>query len=172
MKIFASILLLFFSYSFVVACGTTECSTNKYLSDEKYKEVLDKKVDAIFYGEIIYQSEILRRENGFPYRKLKVKVLRIWKGIGLIDLKGVDIEFSYFDNDCAMLGESGKRMFYVYSPIHKPPFYTGQCGEGAFDDEKTKRLLGEGQIIEEPQPIETTEGFWARLWKKIVSFFS
>ncbi len=178
MKILASILVIFFSYNlaFTQNCGTTTCSTFKYLSDKDYKKQLNK-IDAIFYGEIVTQREIMRPEKEFPYRTLKVKVLRVWKGIDT-NTKEIEIEFSYFDNDCAEIGAAGNRVFYAWYVKAKRIFLTGQCALSNYDDDKTKSILGEGKVVEQPQsepPIEArekSEGFWSGIWRKIVSFFA
>jgi hypothetical protein len=176
MKIFTSIFLLFFSYNlaFPQNCGTTTCTSYKNLNDRKYKENLEK-FDAIFEGEIISQSEPIQPEKEFPYRLLKVKVLRVWKGI---DKSEADVEFGYYDNDCLQLGESGKLLFYASATENKSVFRTGWCNKYSFDDEQTKRILGEGKVFEEPepqqfnQPTEPQESLWSRIWQKIVSFFN
>lgn len=175
-KILISIFVLLFSFSlsFSQNCGTTQCAYFGNLSDKEYKKKLDIN-DVIFYGEIISQSEILHLENGFPYRKLRVKVLEAWKGV---ESNEVEIDFSYYDNDCANLGESGEMIFYGYSPTHQSPFNMGWCNKYSFKDEKTRKILGEGKVIEQtqpsptPTPTESTEDFWSSLWKKITSFFS
>jgi hypothetical protein len=89
MKILFSVLILFFTFNlaFPQDCGTTQCTSFKGLSNTDYKKQLDK-FDAVFYGEIISQGEPVQPEKGFPYRLLKVKVLRTWKGI---ESKEVDI---------------------------------------------------------------------------------
>jgi hypothetical protein len=176
MKILASILVLFFCCNLVFAqnCGTTECTYFGNLNDNDYKRELDK-LDAVFYGEIVSQSEPIRPEKGFSYRILKVQVLRVWKGVKTSE---VDVEFRYYDNDCLKAGESGKLIFYAVSPNHKSPFRMGWCNKYSFKDEKTKRILGEGKVIEKLQSQveqlllinKTPECFWSGLWQKIFSF--
>ena len=98
---------------------------------------------------------------------IKFTVLHAWKGI---ETNEITVKSS---NPCGVklfVGES--KIVYGYASENKNIIDADCCNFGSFDDERMKREYGEGKIIEEPSPVETSEGFWSELWQKIVSFFS
>jgi hypothetical protein len=173
MKMLMLILILCSSHVVSQNCGTTSCVYLGRLSNVEYEKKLNE-VGAIFYGEIISQSEPLYEEKGTPYRILKVKVLRVWKGI---ETNEVEVKFHYSDKDCLEMGELGKMMFYTSSYIdHEKYLETYWCNKYSFDEKKTKSILGDGKPIElselEQSKTEKPDSFWTNLWSGILSFFS
>ena len=158
-----------FSYNSAFA---TTCTTWTRLSDKKHSEKL-REIDAIFYGEIIAINKPSQSsENNIDFTQiLQVKVLRVWKGVEEKEVFVKYIRFYWFtEMDKSDIGK--KEMFYAYKLKDDSSLMINSCSLGAFDDERMMREYGEGKIIEQPQPIETTEGFFAWLWRKITSFFS
>lgn len=158
MKVFAAILILTFCFGSAFAHS---CATFYNLDDKAHSEKL-QKVAKIFYGEIISITETA----DFGNYSVKFKVIRAWKGI---ESNEITVKFS---NPCGtILAVGEKKMIYGYISDSENLINVNCCNLGLFDDEKMKREYGEGKIIEQPQPIETNEDFWSRLWRKIVSVF-
>lgn len=167
-KIITSIFILIFSFNSVFPHS---CITFKNLDDKEHAQKLDQ-VSAIFLGEVISSQEV----EMYVYI-IELQVLRSWKGV-----KTTRVKIKYTDPcSYAIHGtfQKGARwMIYGYSIKDSELIDINCCNFGLFDDERMKKIYGEGKVIEQPQPsisptpIEQTESFWSNLWKKIISFFS
>lgn len=163
-KILVSILILIFSYDSVFPHS---CATFKNLSDKEHAQKLDQ-VSAIFLGEVTSSKD----ENEYV-QIVEMRVLRVWKGV---EKDKITIKHS---NPCSMDSKSvflsgSKIMVYGYTIQDSEMISVDCCNFSLFDDEKMKKIYGEGKVIEQfqPSPTKSTEGFCSSLWKKITSFFS
>lgn len=155
MKIFASILFLFFSYNVVSAC-----SCLKPTDADKANAV--KNASVIFYGKVI---STIPSEN---YQiKVKFHVLKGWKGV---ETNEIVVTTSSESSACgATFVKDQMAMVYSFSD---PPS-TSSCSMLMVDEKLVREILGEGRSFEDlPPPQPETEGFFAWLWRKVVSFFS
>lgn len=174
MKILASILVLFFCCNLVLAHS---CATYSRTSDEKHSQRL-QKIDAIFFGEVIFVSEPMNNQDEFKHgtQKLRIKVLQAWKGVETNDISDLYTRaYTSFEKEIGGIGT--KKVFYAYSRNDDPNLHIDFCSFSAFDDERMKREYGEGKVFENPQiqqiqQIENNESFWSRVWESIISFFS
>lgn len=156
MKIFVSVLFLLFSYNLAVACSCGEPT------DAKKAEAI-KNASVIFYGKII---SINSSENQI---KAKFHVLRSWKGL---EKNEIDVTTASESSACGVNFNAGQtRLIYSYSN----PASTSTCSMLLVDEKLLRETLGEGKSFENmpPQPeTQESEGFFAWLWRKIISFFS
>lgn len=163
MKIFASFLLIIFSYNFVFS---HTCSTYKNFDDSIHTKQLNQ-TDTIFSGEVISAKEI-----SFSVYLVELKVLQIWKGV---EKNKVTIKYS---NPCTSdrqfpFATGSKMMIYGYSIKDSEWIDVNCCNLSLFDDERMKKIYGERKIVEalESQQSQTVESFWDTIWHKIISFF-
>lgn len=160
MKIFVSILILFFAYNLVSACS---CLTP---TDESKDEAL-KNASFIFRGKVVSANE---SDEGKPFNNTKIRfdVSRAWKGV---EKNEIVINTPL---ESAACGYSFKmnETYLVYA--HGNPAATTSCTMMQVDENRVREAFGDGKSFEQSAlpPTETTEGFWARLWHKITSIFS
>lgn len=164
MKVVASFLLIIFSYNFVFS---HTCSTYKNSDDSIHIQQLNQ-IDSIFLGEVISAKEI-----SFSVYSVELKVLQIWKGV---EKNKVTIKYS---NPCTSDSQfpfaiGSKMMIYGYSIKDSELIDVNCCNLSLFDDERMKKIYGEGKIVEElnSSQTESIESFWDNIWRKIKSFFS
>jgi hypothetical protein len=143
-------------------------------SDKEYKAEL-KKMDAIFYGEVISISPIdgpFQPSRG-PKQDIKVKVLTVWKGV---DAPEVTINYNgaYYSFDEEIGGVGTRKIFLAGKAKKSAKLLTGLCLFTSYDSERTRRVLGEGKDVEVlPSPASpASQGFASALWKNFVSLFS
>jgi hypothetical protein len=157
MKIIITALILIFGFNLIYAHS---CYTYSRLTDaEHFKELSKTKI--IFQGEITSISdEIITDTNRFyrNFRRVTLKVIRVWKGIETAET----IAFLAENNPCDVKLEVGKR-YMIYSSDSSVPFEIDCCSFGLFDEKRISKQLGEGKIIEELEPTptqtETSESF-------------
>ena len=166
MKIIASILILLFYYNLAFSHS---CISYKNANDTIHTNQLNQ-VKAIFSGEVISAKEISK-----SVYLVELKVLRVWKGI---EKDKVTIKYN---DPCSYSNEfifpiGSKMMIYGYSIENSELIDVNCCNLSLFDDERMKKVYGEGKVIEElqtsPTPTKSAESFWTIIWKKITSFFS
>jgi hypothetical protein len=170
MKVFVAFSILVFGFNLAYAHS---CVTFSRLSDEEHLKELSK-TDIIFQGEILSISDdIITDTNRFyrNFRKVNLKVIKAWKGIETTQTTALFAE----NNPCGVKLEVGKK-YMIYSGGSSDLFEIDCCSFGRFDEKRIPKQLGEGKIIEEPEPTpiptETSESFWSTIWSKITSFFS
>lgn len=155
MKVFGSILILFFAYNLVSACS---CKS----SSEADKINAVKNASIIFSGKVI---SIVPTEN--YQNSVKFHVLKSWKGL---ETNEIIVTTASESSACGVnftVGET--RMIYSFS---NPPS-TSSCSMMLVDGKLVSEMLGEGKSFEDlPLPQPESEGFFAWLWRKITSIFS
>ncbi len=171
MKILASTLVLLFICNLAFAHS---CLTWTSLNDEEHKNKLQEQY-AIFYGEVISTEEPMKNQDEFKFgsQVVKVKVLRIWKGIETNEISLLYTRaYTNFSEEIGGIGT--KKIFYAWKRNDDSNLHIDFCSFTLFDNERMKREFGEGKIIEEStiEQSQVTESLWSMLWRKIVSVFS
>lgn len=160
MKILVSILFLFFGYNLASACS---CLTP---TDESKDEAL-QNASFIFRGKVVSTSE---SEKEQPFRKTEVKfhLQRAWKGV---EKNEIVITTPAESAACGFPFKKNET-YLVYA--HGNPANTTSCTMMQVDENRVRETFGDGKSFEQSTlpPTEKTEGFWARLWRKITSIFS
>jgi hypothetical protein len=176
-KILALISVLFFSCNSAFAHS---CVTYSRSSDKEHNREL-QKIDAIFCGEVISIGEPLKNKDESKYGSqiLKIKVLRVWKGIETNEVSiAYTRAYTTFEKEIGDIGTT--KLFYAYRLEDDSKLHIDSCSFTLFDDEKMKREYGDGKVFEQSQieqnireeQTENAESFWNELWKSITSFFS
>ena len=173
-KIFVSIVLILLIPEFIFACT---CTNTNNISDKEAEKQL-KNYSAIFFGEVISieeESTSSHDSKGYfaGYKPVKFKVLQTWKGTESPEIT-VEADMESSCNAPVYVGD--KVMIYAFeNKEFSSRFLINSCSINHFDNEKMKKIYGEGKVIEHPTPSPTpsepAEGFWSNLWKKITSFF-
>ncbi len=154
MKIFGSFLILFFGYYAALACS---CANTGDTGKDK----------AIVDSPIIFQGKVISIQSSWSSpaddHKVKFQVLRVWKGV---ETNEIIIETPSEPSACGYSFQEDST-YVVYA--HGNPLFTNTCSMMAVDEERVRKVLGEGKNFENSlQP----EGFTSWLWRKITSFFS
>lgn len=172
-KILFSILILCFTFNVAFAHS---CASYSRSDDKEHSQRL-KKIDAIFYGEVVSIGETRKNEDEFRYgsQELKIKVLRVWKGIETNETQLLYTRaYTTFEEEIGGIGT--KKIFYAYKRADEASLHIDSCSFNAFDDERTKREFGEGKVFEEIQSQkiqqEVSQNVWSSIWKAITGFFS
>ena len=169
MKVFFSIIFIFFLFSVSLACS---CVVN--LSDEKQFEYMEK-LNAIFYGEVTSIGEKSTNVRGTETVKpIVFKVLRIWKGI---KKQEITIEANAHDSCRVNLEVGQKHLIYAHKLQETDNLnYIDYCSFERFDKEVLEKFYGTGEVVESKdqglKQSEDSKSFLSIIWSKILSFFS
>jgi hypothetical protein len=163
MKIFLSIVFLFFCFNLTFGCSCIKDKTaDGYVRD----------AGAILVGKIISieeQSDSRDDEGNLiipPLSDAKVKVIKAWKGVAESE---IIIEINELST-CNDLKEGDTVLFFAYGNKLRDG---GRCPRLYTTEQDVIKKLGEGKSFSMTQErLEISESIWSRLWQKITSFFS
>ncbi len=171
MKILFCIIIVFFLFSTSFACS---CVVN--LPDEEQLKYL-KKLDTIFYGEVISIREkriVVRRDRTEKVKPIVFKVLRIWKGI---KTQEITVEANAHDSCQVNIKVGQKHLIYAGKWQESDVLnYIDYCSFERFDKKALEKFYGAGEVIEgknqSSKQSEDSKSFLSIIWTKILSFFS
>ena len=155
MKILASILIVLFGYSLVLAC-----SCSKPTETDK-EEILEETL-VVFSGKVISTNLTSDKQGA----EVKFQILRGWKGI---ETNEIVIRTASESAACGYTFRTNET-YLVYG--FGNPHFTTTCYMMLVDETKVRKKFGEGKNFQELPTFKVEEGFFSSIWRKIVSFFS
>ena len=168
LKISFCILSFFTLHQTVISCSCDALNPDPIASE------LLKDIQVIFQGKVIrfgpYKRERLKNSKGKYYDGLttyevEFEVLKKWKGV---ETDKILIETETLS--CHTNFEMNKEYFVLATG--DKPFEVHYCTQKFISLQDVEKEYGNGEIVKQPNPTESTEGFWSNLWNKITSFFS
>lgn len=156
MKLFFSLLLI---CSFGSAALSCTCVYEKGMALNDYKKLL-ARTEAIFEAEVVAYGETVDfpltiANNTFSEKKLEVKfkVSRVWKGHEKDEITA----YADISSSCRLKPSIGmKGIFHLYKNADSDRLEMDYCSVGR-DDELMKKVLGNGNEIQQKQEIKPAE---------------